>query len=120
MAKQLAFFEDARRKLAAGVEKMARAVKVTLGPRGRTAVFEKSWGAPNVTKDGVTVAEEIELEDPFENLGAQMVKEAASKTSDDAGDGTTTATVLAEAIYVEGLKNVAAGANPMFLKRGNV
>ena len=118
MAKQLVFSEDARRRLAEGVGKMARAVKVTLGPRGRTAVLEKTWGAPTVTKDGVTVAEEVDLQDPYENIGAQLVKEAASKTSDKAGDGTTTATILAEAIFLEGLKNVIAGANPMFIKRG--
>ncbi len=118
MAKQLVFSEDARKRLAAGVGKMARAVKVTLGPRGRTAVLEKTWGAPTVTKDGVTVAEEVDLQDPYENIGAQLVKEAASKTSDKAGDGTTTATILAEAIFMEGLKNVIAGANPMFVKRG--
>jgi chaperonin GroEL len=118
MAKQLVFFEDARKKLAAGVEKLARAVKVTLGPRGRTAVLEKSWGAPTVINDGVTVAEEVELEDNYENIGAKLVKEAASKTNDVAGDGTTTATVLTEAIFVEGLKNVAAGANAMMIKRG--
>ncbi|MHC4200001.1 MAG: chaperonin GroEL [Planctomycetota bacterium] len=118
MAKQLVFSEDARRRLAEGVGKMARAVKVTLGPRGRTAVLEKTWGAPTVTKDGVTVAEEVDLQDPYENIGAQLVKEAASKTSDKAGDGTTTATILAEAIFMEGLKNVIAGANPMFVRRG--
>ncbi|MHC5053091.1 MAG: chaperonin GroEL [Planctomycetota bacterium] len=118
MAKQLVFFEDARKRLAEGVGKIARAVKVTLGPRGRTAVLEKSWGAPTVTKDGVTVAEEVDLEDPYEDIGAKLVKEAASKTSDKAGDGTTTATVLAEAIFMEGLKNVIAGANPMFIKKG--
>jgi len=118
MAKQLVFSEDARRRLAEGVGKMARAVKVTLGPRGRTAVLEKTWGAPTITKDGVTVAEEVDLQDPYENIGAQLVKEAASKTSDKAGDGTTTATILAEAIFMEGLKNVIAGANPMFVKRG--
>jgi len=118
MAKQLAFFEDARKKLASGVEKLARAVKVTLGPRGRTAVLEKSWGAPSVINDGVTVAEEVDLEDPYESIGAKLVKEAASKTNDVAGDGTTTATVLAEAIFIEGLKNVTAGANPIHIKRG--
>jgi chaperonin GroEL len=118
MAKQLVFFEDARKRLAEGVGKIARAVKVTLGPRGRTAVLEKSWGAPTVTKDGVTVAEEVDLEDPYEDIGAKLIKEAASKTSDKAGDGTTTATVLAEAIFMEGLKNVIAGANPMFIKKG--
>src|SRR5258708_2359922 len=117
-AKQLSYSDDARQKLLAGVSKLARAVRATLGPRGRNAVIDKGWGSPNVTKDGVTVAEEIELEDPYENMGAQLVKEAASKTSDVAGDGTTTATVLAEAIYREGLKNIAAGANPMALTRG--
>ena len=118
MAKQLLFDEEARRKLLAGVEKLAKAVKTTLGPKGRNVVLDKSFGSPTVTKDGVSVAKEIELEDPYENMGAQMVKEVASKTSDIAGDGTTTATVLAEAIYREGLKNVTAGANPMGLKRG--
>jgi chaperonin GroEL len=118
MAKQLLFDEEARRKLLAGVEKLAKAVKTTLGPKGRNVVIDKSFGSPTITKDGVTVAKEIELECPFENMGAQMVKEVASKTSDIAGDGTTTATVLAEAIYREGLKNVTAGANPMGLKRG--
>src|SRR6516225_9492463 len=117
-AKQLVYSEDARQKLMAGVSKLARAVRSTLGPRGRNAVIDKGWGSPNVTKDGVTVAEEIELEDPYENMGAQLVKEAASKTSDVAGDGTTTATVLAEAIYREGLKNIASGADPMALTRG--
>ena len=117
-AKQLAFEEQARGSLLAGVEKLARAVKATLGPRGRNAVIDKGWGSPNVTKDGVTVAEEVELSNKYENLGAQLVKEAASKTSDAAGDGTTTATVLAEAIYREGLKNVTAGADPMALARG--
>ena len=104
--------------LKAGVDKLANAVKVTFGPKGRNVVIEKKFGAPTITKDGVTVAKEIELEDPIENMGAQMVKEVASKTSDVAGDGTTTATVLAQAIYREGLKNVTAGANPMDLKRG--
>jgi len=117
-AKQLEFGEDARRGILAGVTKLSRAVKSTLGPKGRNVVLEKKWGAPTVTKDGVTVAKEIELEDKYENMGAQMVKEVASKTSDVAGDGTTTATVLAEAIYREGLRNVTAGANPMALKRG--
>jgi chaperonin GroEL len=117
-AKQLAYGEDARASLLAGVEKLARAVKSTLGPRGRNAVLDKGWGAPNVTKDGVTVAEEVDLSNKYENLGAQLVKEAASKTSDTAGDGTTTATVLTEAIYREGLKNVTAGADPMALNRG--
>jgi chaperonin GroEL len=118
MAKQLFFNTDARNKMKRGVDTLANAVKVTLGPKGRNVVLEKKFGAPSVTKDGVTVAKEIELEDPIENMGAQMVKEVASKTSDVAGDGTTTATVLAQAIITEGLKNVAAGANPMDLKRG--
>src|SRR5262245_21919151 len=118
MAKQLTYSDEARQKLLAGVSKLARAVRSTLGPRGRNAVLDKGWGSPNVTKDGVTVAEEIELKDPYETMGAQLVKEAASKTSDVAGDGTTTATVLAEAIYREGLKNIAAGADPMALTRG--
>ncbi len=117
-AKQLAFSEEARNSIRRGVDILANAVKVTLGPRGRNVVIEKKFGAPTVTKDGVTVAKEIELEDPYENMGAQMVREVASKTSDVAGDGTTTATVLAQAIYREGLKNVAAGRNPMSLKRG--
>ncbi|UCD30441.1 MAG: chaperonin GroEL, partial [Planctomycetota bacterium] len=116
--KQLSFEEEARAKLLTGVEKLARAVKSTLGPRGRNAVIDKGWGSPNVTKDGVTVAEEVELSDKYENMGAQLVKEAATKTSDTAGDGTTTATVIAEAIYKEGLKNVAAGADAMALCRG--
>jgi chaperonin GroEL len=118
MAKLIEFDSDARAKLKRGVDKLANAVKVTLGPKGRNVVLEKKFGAPTVTKDGVTVAKEIELEDPVENMGAQMVREVASKTSDVAGDGTTTATVLAQAIYREGLKNVTAGANPMDLKRG--
>ncbi len=117
-AKQLLFDEAARAKLLKGVELLSRAVKVTLGPKGRNVVIDKKFGSPTVTKDGVTVAKEVELPDPFENMGAQMVKEVASRTSDNAGDGTTTATVLAEAIYREGLKNVAAGCNPIFLKRG--
>ena len=117
-AKQLLFEDEGRRKILSGVEQLARAVKVTLGPKGRNVVLDKKFGSPTVTKDGVSVAKEIELEDPFENMGAQMVKEVAEKTSDIAGDGTTTATVLAEAIYREGLKNVTAGANPMALKRG--
>src|SRR5512140_3423303 len=117
-AKQLSFGEDARGSLLAGVEKLARAVKSTLGPRGRNAVLDKGWGSPNVTKDGVTVAEEVDLSNKYENMGAQLVKEAASKTSDTAGDGTTTATVLAEAIFREGLKNVTAGADAMALNRG--
>lgn len=118
MAKQLIFDDEARRKILSGVQQLSRAVKVTLGPKGRNVVIDKKFGSPTVTKDGVSVAKEIELEDPFENMGAQMVKEVAEKTSDIAGDGTTTATVLAEAIYKEGLKNVTAGANPMALKRG--
>ena len=118
MAKQLFFDIDARNKMKKGVDILANAVKVTLGPKGRNVVLEKKFGAPSITKDGVTVAKEIELEDPIENMGAQMVKEVASKTADIAGDGTTTATVLAQAIISEGLKNVAAGANPMDLKRG--
>ena len=118
MAKQISFDRDAREKLKAGVDALANAVKVTLGPKGRNVVIQKSFGAPAVTKDGVTVAKEIELEDPVENMGAQMVKEVASKTADVAGDGTTTATVLAQAMVTAGLKNVAAGANPMDLKRG--
>ncbi len=117
-AKELKFNEEARRAILKGVETLAAAVKATLGPKGRNVVIEKKWGAPTITKDGVTVAKEIELEDKFENLGAQMVKEVASKTSDVAGDGTTTATVLAEAIYREGLKVVAAGANAMAVQRG--
>src|SRR4029450_8577059 len=118
MAKQLFFDTDARNKMKRGVDALANAVKVTLGPKGRNVVIEKKFGAPSVTKDGVTVAKEIELEDAIENMGAQMVKEVASKTADVAGDGTTTATVLAQAIVTEGLKNVAAGANAMLLKRG--
>lgn len=117
-AKQLAFDEEARNAIKRGVDALAEAVKVTLGPKGRNVVIDKKFGAPTITKDGVTVAKEIELEDPNENMGAQMVKEVASKTSDVAGDGTTTATILAQAIYREGLKNVAAGQNPMALKRG--
>jgi chaperonin GroEL len=117
-AKQLKFSEEARHAVLAGVEKLSAAVKVTLGPKGRNVVLDKKWGAPTITKDGVTVAKEIELDEPYENMGAQMVKEVASKTSDVAGDGTTTATILAEAIYREGLKNVTAGRNPMDLKRG--
>jgi len=117
-AKQLLFDESARHKILRGVELLSRAVKVTLGPKGRNVVLDRKFGSPTVTKDGVTVAREIELPDPFENMGAQMVKEVASRTSDTAGDGTTTATVLAEAIYREGLKNVTAGSNPIHLKRG--
>jgi chaperonin GroEL len=118
MSKQLLYHDEGRRKLLSGVEQLARAVKVTLGPKGRNVVIDKKFGSPTITKDGVTVAKEIELEDLYENMGAQMVKEVAEKTSDIAGDGTTTATILAEAIYREGLKNVTAGANPMALKRG--
>jgi chaperonin GroEL len=117
-AKELKFNQDARHAILTGVEKLSRAVKVTLGPKGRNVVLEKKWGSPTITKDGVTVAKEIELPDRFENIGAQLIREVASKTSDVAGDGTTTATLLAEAIFREGLKNVTAGANPMALKRG--
>ncbi len=118
MAKEILYNHDAREQLKKGVDELANAVKVTLGPKGRNVIIEKKFGAPHITKDGVTVAKEIELEDPFKNLGAQLLKEVASKTSDDAGDGTTTATVLAQAIVSVGLKNVTAGANPMDLKRG--
>ncbi len=118
MAKQLVFSEDARRNLKIGVDTLAEAVKTTLGPKGRNVALDKKWGAPTVTHDGVTVAKEIELEEPFQNMGAQLLKQAATKTNDVAGDGTTTATVLAQAIVTEGLKNVAAGANPMLLKHG--
>ena len=117
-AKKVIYGEDARARLKAGVDKLANAVKVTLGPRGREVIIEKKWGTPLVTKDGVTVAKEIELKDPYENMGAQLVKEVASKTADVAGDGTTTATVLAQAIFTEGLKAIASGANPMDIKRG--
>ena len=117
-AKIITFEFDARAGLKRGVDQLANAVKVTLGPKGRHVVIEKKFGAPTITKDGVTVAKEVELQDPIENMGAQMVREVASKTSDVAGDGTTTATVLAQAIVREGLKNVTAGANPMDLKRG--
>ncbi|NBU76395.1 MAG: chaperonin GroEL [Planctomycetes bacterium] len=117
-AKQIAFEQEAREALRRGVTKLARAVKVTLGPKGRNVIIQKSFGSPTVTKDGVTVAKEIELEDKYENMGARMVREVASKTSDVAGDGTTTATVLAEAIFNEGLKAVVSGANPMLMKRG--
>src|SRR5881409_1942870 len=118
MAKQLAFTEEARKKLKSGIDQMANAVKTTLGPKGRNVAVDKKFGAPTVTHDGVTVAREVELEDPFENMGAQLLKEAATKTNDIAGDGTTTSVVLAQAIVHEGLKNIAAGANPMLLKRG--
>src|SRR5210317_1916284 len=118
MSKQIHFNVDARDGLRRGVDALANAVKVTLGPKGRNVVIDKKFGSPNVTKDGVSVAKEIELKNPVENMGAQMVKEVASKTADIAGDGTTTATVLAQAIINAGLKNVAAGANPMDIKRG--
>lgn len=118
MSKQILFNIEARNKMKKGVDTLADAVKVTLGPKGRNVVIEKKFGAPQITKDGVTVAKEIELEDAIENMGAQMAKEVASKTADAAGDGTTTATVLAQSIITEGIKNVAAGANPMDLKRG--
>ena len=117
-AKSLLFSEEVRKKVANGVSKLAGAVKVTLGPKGRNVLIDRKFGTPTITKDGVSVAKEVELKDPFENMGAQMVREVASKTADKAGDGTTTATVLAEAIFTEGLKNVAAGSNPIFLKRG--
>src|SRR6186997_52423 len=117
-AKDVKFHDHARAKIVAGVNILADAVKVTLGPKGRNVVIDRSFGAPTITKDGVSVAKEIELEDKFENMGAQMVKEVASRTSDNAGDGTTTATVLAQAIFREGVKLVAAGHNPMELKRG--
>src|SRR6195256_6323790 len=117
-AKQLQFDEGARHALLRGVEKLSKAVKATLGPAGRNVILDKKFGSPTITKDGVTVAKEIELEDPYENMGAQLVREVASKTSDVAGDGTTTATVLAEFIFREGLKSVAAGADPMALVRG--
>src|SRR6266542_4077645 len=117
-AKQLVFREDARKALKRGVDQLAEAVKTTLGPKGRNVALDKKYGAPSVTHDGVTVAKDIELADPFENMGAQLLKEAASKTNDVAGDGTTTATVLAQAIVTEGLKLVAAGANPMLIKHG--
>src|SRR5437870_10905709 len=118
MAKQLLYTDDARKKLFTGAEKLAHAVGITLGPTGRNVIIDKSFGGPTVTHDGVTVAKEIELPDPFENMGAQLLKEAASKTNDIAGDGTTTATVLAESIVAEGMRNVVAGANPMILNRG--
>src|SRR5579884_1397900 len=118
MAKQLVFDEDARRSLKKGIDILADAVKSTLGPKGRNVALDKKFGAPSVTHDGVTVAKEIQLQDAFENMGAQLLKEAATKTNDVAGDGTTTATVLAQSIVTEGLKNLAAGANPMLLKQG--
>src|SRR3977135_725758 len=118
MPKILAFNEDARRALERGVDKLANTVKITLGPRGRNVVLDKSFGAPLITNDGVTIAREIELDDPFENLGAQLAKSVATKTNDVAGDGTTTATVLAQALVKAGMRNIAAGANPAGLKRG--
>ncbi len=118
MAKDIKFSEDARRSMEKGINKLADTVKVTLGPKGRNVVLDKSFGAPLITNDGVTIAREIELEDKYENMGAQLVKEVATKTQDVAGDGTTTATLLAQAIVREGLKNVAAGANPIILKNG--
>ena len=118
MAKEILFNIDARDQLKKGIDTLANAVKVTLGPKGRNVIIEKKFGAPHITKDGVTVAKEVELADAYQNTGAQLVKEVASKTGDDAGDGTTTATVLAQAIVAEGLKNVTAGASPMDIKRG--
>src|SRR5690554_1610689 len=118
MAKEIVFSEEARKSLEKGVDILAEAVKITLGPKGRNVVLERKFGSPTITNDGVTIAREIDLEDPYENMGAQLVKEVATKTNDVAGDGTTTATLLAQAIIREGLKNVAAGANPMILKRG--
>src|ERR1700756_3626421 len=118
MAKILSYHTDARDALQRGVDKLADAVKVTLGPKGRNVVIDKKWGAPTITNDGVTIAKEIELDDPYENMGAQLAKEVATKTNDVAGDGTTTATVLAQAMVREGLRNVAAGAQPLALKRG--
>ena len=118
MAKQLKYGEEARRALESGMNQLANTVKITLGPKGRNVVLDKKYGAPLITNDGVTIAKEIELEDPFENMGAQLVREVATKTNDVAGDGTTTATLLAQAIVREGMKNVAAGANPMGIKRG--
>src|SRR5438552_6867388 len=118
MAKLLKFDEDARRALESGVNKLANSVRVTLGPRGRNVVLEKKFGAPTITNDGVSIAREVELDDPFENMGAQLLKEVATKTNDIAGDGTTTATVLAQALIRHGLRNVAAGASPTSLKRG--
>ena len=118
MAKEIMYDWEAREGLKKGVDALANAVKVTLGPKGRNVIIDKKFGAPQITKDGVTVAKEIELKEPLENMGAQMVKEVASKTNDQAGDGTTTATVLAQSIYNTGLKNVTAGANPMELKKG--
>ena len=118
MAKQIQYGEEARRSLEAGINALADTVKITLGPKGRNVVLDKKYGSPLITNDGVTIAKDIELEDPFENMGAQLVKEVATKTNDVAGDGTTTATLLAQAMIREGLKNVAAGANPMVIRRG--
>src|SRR5947207_15007457 len=118
MAKQLLYTDDARKKLLAGADKLAHAVGITLGPTGRNVILDKSFGGPTVTKDGVTVSKEIDLADPFENMGAKLVNAVAQKTSDVAGDGTTTATILALSIYQEGLRNITAGANPMAIKRG--
>ena len=118
MAKQLLYGEEARKALQSGIDKLSNTVKITLGPKGRNVVLDKKYGAPLITNDGVTIAKEIELEDPFENMGAQLVKEVATKTNDIAGDGTTTATLLAQALVSEGMKNVAAGANPMVVKKG--
>ena len=118
MAKQIIYGEEARKALQGGIDKLANTVKITLGPKGRNVVLDKKYGAPLITNDGVTIAKEVELEDPFENMGAQLVKEVATKTNDVAGDGTTTATLLAQALIREGMKNVAAGANPMVVKKG--
>lgn len=118
MAKEILYGEDARKALQKGLDQLADTVKITLGPKGRNVVLDKKFGAPLITNDGVTIAKDIELDDPFENMGAQLVKEVATKTNDAAGDGTTTATVLAQALVREGMKNVAAGANPMILKKG--
>ena len=118
MAKQIIYGEEARKALQAGIDQLANTVKITLGPKGRNVVLDKKFGAPLITNDGVTIAKEIELEDPFENMGAQLVKEVSTKTNDAAGDGTTTATLLAQALIREGMKNIAAGANPMDVKRG--
>ena len=118
MAKQIIFGEEARKAIERGVNQLADTVKITLGPKGRNVVLDKKFGAPLITNDGVTIAKEIELEDPFENMGAQLIKEVSTKTNDVAGDGTTSATVLAQAMISEGLKNLAAGANPMTMKRG--
>ena len=118
MAKMIEFGEDARKKLQSGIDQLANTVKVTLGPKGRNVVLDKKFGAPLITNDGVTIAKEIELDDPFENMGAQLVREVSTKTNDVAGDGTTTATLLAQAMVREGLKNLAAGANPMVMRKG--